>query len=115
MAGADMALPRGPLREKIVIEAAEQRRNEMGESVQVEWREYAQRRASVEAIGYSEQQINSQTGGTVSHMVRMPFCPGLVGGMRIRWESRGHRLLYVSSVVERGYREEHEVMCEERA
>jgi hypothetical protein len=35
--------------------------------------------------------------------------------MRIRWTSRGDRLLYISSVVERGFREEHELSCEEQA
>jgi head-tail adaptor len=110
-----MALPSGILREVVVIEAAQQVRNELGESVQANWREFTRRRASVEDVGYTEAQVNRQTGGSVSHVVRMRFVPGLVGGMRLRWESRGNRLLYVSSVVERGHREEHEVYAEERA
>lgn len=110
-----MALPSGILREVVIVEAAEQTRNEVGEAVQVSWNEVTRRRASVEPVGYTEQQINRQTGGSVSHVVRMRYVPGLAGGMRLRWESRGNRLLYVSSVVERGYREEHEVYAEERA
>jgi len=110
-----MALPSGTLREVVIVEAARQARNEVGEAVQTMWVEHTRRRASIESVGYSEQQINRQTGGSVSHVVRMRYVPGLVGGMRLRWESRGNRLLYVSSVVERGHREEHEVYAEERA
>jgi hypothetical protein len=35
--------------------------------------------------------------------------------MRIRWDSRDGKILYVSSAVERGRREEHELTCEEQA
>jgi hypothetical protein len=40
---------------------------------------------------------------------------GITGKMRVRWKSRGDRYLYISSVVERGSREEHELTCEEKA
>jgi hypothetical protein len=35
--------------------------------------------------------------------------------MRFRWTSRGNRLLYIASVVERGFRDELELGCEEQA
>jgi hypothetical protein len=34
--------------------------------------------------------------------------------MRLRWQSRGNRLLYISAVVERGNREELEITVEEQ-
>jgi hypothetical protein len=65
-------------------------------------------------MGYSEQQQRQQLGGSVSHMVRIRYLEGLNGSMRMRWITRGDRLLYVTSVVERNDREEHEVTCEEK-
>jgi SPP1 family predicted phage head-tail adaptor len=106
-------LPAGYLREKVTIESSTETRNEFGESVQA-WQEYATRYASVEPVSYFEQNRRQQVGGTVSHVVRMRYTPGLTGAMRLRWDSRGGRLLYISSVVERGFREEHELQCEEQ-
>ena len=107
-------LPAGVLREVVVIEKAEEHRNELGETVQTSWHEVARRRANIEPIAYSEIQRQGQTAGTATHTVRMRFLPQLAGGMRLRWENRENRLLYVSSVVEKGRREEQEVTCEER-
>ena len=67
------------------------------------------------AIRYSEQEMRKQKTGSVSHTVRMRFMAGLTGKMRLRWASRSSRILYISSVVERGRREEHELACEEKA
>lgn len=106
-----MALHAGILREKVVVETATETRNAFGEATAT-WSTLTERWASVEAVTYSEQQQNNQTGGTISHTVRMRYVPGLTGKMRLRW---GGRLLYISSVIERGNREEHELDCEERA
>lgn len=107
-------LPAGVLRETIVIERPIEIRNELGESTQ-EWEEFVRRRASVEAVSYYESQRMNQIGASVSHVVRIRYCPGLVGAMRIRWVTRSNRILWISSIVERGHREEHELTCEERA
>jgi len=106
-----MPLPAGILREKVVIEEASETRNALGESSQT-WATLTERWAELRAVSYSERQDNNQTGGTISHAVRMRYVPGLTGKMRLRW---GSRLLYISSVIERGDREEHELDCEERA
>lgn len=103
----------GPLRESIVIEAPVESQNALGESVQT-WEPFAVRRASVEAVSYSETVRRQQPGGELSHLVRCRYVPGLRGSMRIVWLSRGGRVLYVSGVVERGHRQEHEISCEER-
>lgn len=109
-----MPLPAGLLRETYAIEAPTEVRNELGESEQT-WSEIGRRRGSYEAISYVEQDRRGQIGGTVSATVRMRYCPGITGHCRLRWISRGDRILYVSSVVERGNREEHELTVEEAA
>jgi head-tail adaptor len=103
----------GPLREVVVIEEPIETRNAFGESVQ-SWRRFATRRASVEAVSYSETVRRQQTGGELSHTVRLRYVPGILGSMRIRWASRDDRILYISGIVERGHRQEHELQCEER-
>ncbi len=108
-----MSLPAGDLRELVEIEQPVETRNDLGESVQV-WQMVARRRASVEAISYTEQQLRQQLGGTVSHLVQLRHCEGLSGKMRLRWVTRGGRLLYITSVVERNNREYQEVSCEEK-
>ena len=111
-----MAIDAGQLREMVVVEAPTYSRNAVGEMVPVEpWSVVARRRASVQAVGYSEQRQLSQMGGSASHLVTMRYAEGITGGMRLRWVSRGDRMLYVSSVIETGNREGLEVYAEERA
>lgn len=107
-------LPAGILRELVVIEVARQERNEVGEAVQTRWDEIGRRRAAIEQSAGGEAQQMHQTAGTKSWFVRMRYCEPLASGMRLRWASRNDRILYVSSVIERGNREEHEVYAEER-
>lgn len=109
-----MAIPAGILRETIVIEQQTETRNTLGEAVAT-WSTFANRRASVESISYSESQRQSSIGGTATWVVRVRFVDGITGKMRVRWASRSNRLLYISSVVERGNRDEHELTCEEKA
>jgi SPP1 family predicted phage head-tail adaptor len=109
-----MGLPAGLLRELVAIEYPLETRNSLGESIQT-WHEYARRRCHIEAIGYVEQSRRQQIGGSVSHIVRMRYCEGLTGMMRLRWVTRGGRILYVTGVVEKNNREEHEVQAEEKA
>lgn len=103
----------GPLREVVVVESPVESRNALGEAVQT-WETYAVRRASVEAVGYSESVRRQQTGGELSHTVRVRFVPGVRGSMRLRWASRGDRILWISGIVERGHRQEHEFSVAER-
>jgi SPP1 family predicted phage head-tail adaptor len=106
-----MTLPAGILRERVTIESATDSRNSLGETTQT-WAALVDRWAAVEAVSYSERQTSNQTSGTISHSVRMRYVPDLTGKMRVRW---GSRLLYISSILERNNREEHELACEERA
>lgn len=107
-------LPAGELRESIVIEQQTETRNALGEPV-VTWSTFAARRASVEAIGYAEQERRRQIGGIGNFVIRCRYVPGITGKMRVRWASRSDRLLYIAGVVERGVRVEHELTCDEKA
>lgn len=109
-----MAIPAGQLRETVVIEKQTETRNAFGEATS-SWSTHATRRASVEAISYSETQKQNRIGGSTTWVVRCHFVDGITGKMRIRWSSRGNRYLYISSVVEIGPREEHELTCDEKA
>lgn len=107
-------IPAGQLRETVVIEKQTETRNAFGEATS-SWSTHARRRASVEAISYSETQKQNRIGGSTTWVVRCHFVDGITGKMRIRWSSRGNRYLYISSVVEIGPREEHELTCDEKA
>ena len=106
-------LPAGILTEMVVVEAPTETRNALGETT-LAWSEFGKRWASIRAVGYSEQEIRKQTTGNATHTIRMRYMPGLTGKMRLRWSSRSNRILYISSVVEHGRREEHELACEEK-
>lgn len=108
-----MGLPAGILRETVVIEAPAESRNSLGETIQT-WATFASRRASVVADSYSESQQRGQVIGTGGFTVRMRYVEGLTGKMRLRWQSRGDRILYVASVTEINDREEHRLSCEEK-
>lgn len=107
-------IPAGTLRDLFAIEEPTETRNDLGESVQ-EWNEIGRRLGAYEASTYSEVDQGGGVNGTVSAIVRMHFFPGLTGKHRLRWLSRDDRLLYVSAVIERNNRREHEVTVEERA
>jgi SPP1 family predicted phage head-tail adaptor len=109
-----MPLAAGLLRESVTIQYPTELRNALGESTQT-WSTLTTRRAMIEAISYTEMERRGQIGGSVSYTVRMRYVPGITGQMRIRWDSRDGKILYVSSAVERGRREEHELTCEEQA
>lgn len=110
-----MPTPAGLMRDVLVLEQPEEHRNEIGETVQVAWHPVCRLRAKVEQSSYIESQnIVNQTAGSVSYVVNVRYCEDIKAGMRLRWESRRNKLLYVSGVYERGYRVEMEVTCEER-
>lgn len=107
-------LPAGTLRELVIVETQTETRNTLGETSST-WSTFATRRASVEAVSYSESQRQNRIGAAATYTVRCRYVEGITGKMRIRWASRADKLLYVSSVVEQGHRESHELTCEEQA
>lgn len=109
-----MALPSGVLRELYAIESPTDTRNAAGEGVKT-WAEVARVMGSYDAISFSESQRMAAIGGSTSATVRIRYRSDVTATMRLRWISRGGRLLYISSVVERGNREELELTVEEQA
>jgi len=106
-----MPLPAGILRETVTIQAPVGSRDQSGAPVQT-WTTYATRRAEILAETYIEQPRKSQRNGT-QYSVRMRYVKGLTAAMRLRWDSRGGKILGISSFLERGVFEEHELVCEE--
>jgi head-tail adaptor len=108
-------IPGELLRELYAIESPTDTRNEFGEVVQT-WTEVGRRRGSYEANSFSEVEQRGQVDRTISATVRIYHFPGLTGRHRLRWISRDNRILYLSSVVERGAnRIEQELTVEESA
>ena len=103
----------GRLREVVIVEEPIETANELGETTQT-WNPIARRRAAIEAVGYIEANRRDQIGGEISHTVTIRYMPALKANMRMRWESRGDRILNISGIVERGIREWHEITAEER-
>lgn len=110
-----MALPPGILREKFALEELPaDERNDVGERITSEWTEVGRFFGSYEQQAYIEQEQRGKVGGSVQALVRTHWRPGVAGGMRLRWLTRDDRLLYVSSVLERGNRQELEIQVEEQ-
>mgnify|MGYP006267527665 CR=1 FL=1 len=107
-------LASGRLREWFAIESPTETRNDVGELVQT-WEEVGRVFGSYEALSYNEQARRGQIGGTTSGTVMIRYYPGLLANWRLVWLSRGGRTLYISGVVEQGFREAMELSVEEAA
>lgn len=104
----------GRMREVFVVEYPVRSRNEAGGTVET-WTTLASVYGSYEATTYSEQARRGQIGGGIQATVMIRYRDDVTGEMRLRWPSRGDRLLYISSVVEQGNREDLELTVEEQA
>ena len=101
----------GVMRHRVVVETPTDVRNAVGETSQT-WATYATRWANVQPITYSEQSRRGQIGGSTSYQVNLRYLSGLTASMRIVWPARDNVVLYISSVVEVGNKEGHELTCE---
>ncbi len=107
--------PPGIMREKFALERLPaDERNDVGERITSDWEEVGRFYGSYEQQAYIEQEQRAKVGGAVQALVRTHWRDDVVGGMRLRWLTRGGRLLYVSSVLERGHRQELELTVEEQ-
>lgn len=104
----------GTYRDVFVVEAPTRTRNAAGGTVET-WSEVARIYGSYEAVSYSEQSRRGQIGGGISATVYTRWRDDITGEMRLRWPARGDRLLYVSSIIEQGNREDLELTVEEQA
>lgn len=88
-------------------------RNAVGEVVQSSWVKIARRRGSCEQVSYGETTERNQTVGQSAFQIVVPYVDGLDGTCRVVWESRGGRVLYATSVVERDL-DEHVIEASEK-
>jgi SPP1 family predicted phage head-tail adaptor len=83
--------------------------NAIGEPI-LTWSTFATRWIAILPLSGNEQMTAMATEGNVTHRVRMRYTAGLKPKMRMVAEDRTFEIM---SVVERGRREEHELMVTE--
>ena len=109
-----MPRPAGRYRETFVLERPVRSRNAAGGTVET-WETVATILGSYEQTSYSQQARNGQINSGLTATVYTRYRAGVAGDMRLRWPARGGRLLYISSVVETGNRDDLELTVEEQA
>lgn len=109
-----MPRPAGRYREAFVLERPVRSRNAAGGTVET-WETVATILGSYEQTSYSQQARNGQINSGLTATVYTRYRAGVAGDMRLRWPARGGRLLYISSVVETGNRDDLELTVEEQA
>lgn len=105
-----MPRPSGPYRETFVIERPIRTRNSAGATVET-WEPVGRICGSYEAMAYYQNEGRR----TIQAMIYTRYTEAIRGDMRLRWSSRSDRILYVSSIVEKGNREDLELTVEEVA
>jgi SPP1 family predicted phage head-tail adaptor len=102
-------LKAGIMDQKAVIESPTEITNDIGEPT-LTWSTFATRWIALLPLSGAERVASLQNEGTVTHRVRMRYTPGLKPKMRMQSEGRTFE---IDSVVERGRREEHELLVTE--
>jgi SPP1 family predicted phage head-tail adaptor len=99
----------GKLRERVTVQIASGATNTLGETV-LTWTNSTAVWASVEGVTARESLGLGQQEISVTHRVKMRYLPGLTQSMRFAWRNR---TLEIVSLLERGNRSEHEIICQE--
>jgi SPP1 family predicted phage head-tail adaptor len=94
---------------KATVQTPTETTNGIGEPVQ-SWSTFATRWIAVLPLSGNEAMQAMATEGNVTHRVRMRYTPGLKPKMRLVADGRTFEIM---SAVERGRREEHELMVSE--
>lgn len=102
-------LKSGIMDQKATVEAPTEGVNSIGEPT-FTYSTFATRWIALLPLSGAERVASMQNEGTVTHRVRMRYTPGLKPKMRILSEGRTFE---IDSVVERGRREEHELLVTE--
>ena len=102
-------LDSGKLDYQAVIQTPTEGVNSIGEPT-LSWATFATRWASIEPLSGGEQVANMAMEGTVTHRMKMRYTAGLKPKMRIVADSRTFE---ITSVVEKGRREAHELLVTE--
>lgn len=99
----------GQLRERIVVQQANESRNRLGETTYA-YSTFAEVWASVTGVTAREFLLASTQQTEITHRIRMRFLAGLTNQMRISWRGR---TLQIISVLEHENRSVHELICTE--
>lgn len=103
----------GDLRESVVVQVATKATNAYGETT-LDWSTFASRRAAIEGRTITETANAEGPYTSGAYNVRFRYLPGLTSEMRIIWTSRSpSRVLDIVAVTEKGFREEHQLVCKE--
>lgn len=102
-------LKSGIMDQKATIQSPTEGVNSIGEPT-LEYSTFATRWIALLPLSGAERVASLQNEGTVTHRVRMRYTPNLKPKMRIVSEGRTFE---IDSVVERGRREEHELLVTE--
>jgi SPP1 family predicted phage head-tail adaptor len=102
-------LKSGVMDQKAIIETPIEGVNSIGEPT-LTYSTFATRWIALLPLSGAERVASLQNEATVTHRVRMRYTPGLKPKMRLVSEGRTFQ---IDSVVERGRREEHELLVTE--
>lgn len=102
-------LKSGIMDQKAVIQSPIETTNSIGEPT-LTYSTFATRWIALLPLSGAERVANMANQGTVTHRVRMRYTPGLKPKFRLVSEGRTFE---IDSVVERGRREEHELLVTE--
>jgi len=102
-------LKSGVMDQKATIETPTESTNAIGEPT-FTWSTFATRFIALQPLSGNEQMSAMANEGSVTHRVRMRYTDGLKPKMRI---VVGGRTFEIMSALERGRREEHELMVSE--
>ena len=102
-------LDSGTLDTQAVIQTPTTSVNGIGEPT-LSWSTFATRWIGIMPLSGSERVANLVNQGTVTHRVRMRYTTGLKPNMRLVADSRTFE---ITSVIEKGRREEHELLVTE--
>jgi SPP1 family predicted phage head-tail adaptor len=92
-----------------VIQTPSDSVNALGEPV-LTYSTFATRWVELVPMSGTEQMNSMATQGTVMHRIRMRYTSGLKPKMRVTYEGRTFEIV---SIVERGRRDEHELLVNE--
>lgn len=106
-------LPASTLREVIVFEQPIEEIGTYGQAKVVGWQAVGYARASIQQDTFYESQERGGMQKYRGYSVRVRWNSFLTAAHRIRWESRENRILNIASIIERGYREEFEIIAQE--
>lgn len=99
----------GEMDEKATVQTPTEGVNSIGEPT-FTYSTFATRWIAILPLSGAERVASMQNEGTVTHRVRMRYTSGLKPKMRL---VAGSRTFEIDSVVERGRREEHELLVTE--